>query len=217
MFHVLTNEQNYYALKLWFSQHSYKDAVIHVLNVEKHELTSKYDYNMSTMTFSEEFRISVRDNDQLSTVERRIEYISIFGHSHFLLPDIFKNLKKVVVLDDDVVVQKDLSPLWDVDMKGKVVGAVQFCEVRLGQLKRYLGKRNITSDSCIWTSGLNIIDLEKWREVDISTTYQMLRKEVNTLFIYILYFCLLVFFSLIFNQINKIENLKNCRLLTFKQ
>ncbi|MED6170597.1 hypothetical protein PIB30_032504 [Stylosanthes scabra] len=112
VFHVVTDGQNYYAMKLWF----------------------------------------LRNN----------------------------NLKKVMVLDDDVVIQQDLSSLWNQDMGEKVNGAVQFCSVRLGQLKSYLGQKDYNKDSCAWMSGLNIIDLEKWRELDLTQTYKRLIKELST-------------------------------------
>lgn len=192
MFHLLTDEQNYYTMKLWFSQHSYKDAIVEVLNVESFSFKSSRNSNPLHMSFSEEFRISILKSNQSSSGQIRTEYISIFGHSHFLLPDMFKTLKRVVILDDDIVVQKDLSPLWSLDLKGMVNGAVQLCKVRLGHLKHYLGGQSINSDSCVWTSGLNIVDLEKWREHNITATYQILHKKVNSLFLpYIIFLFLL--------------------------
>ncbi|WOK99659.1 galacturonosyltransferase 14 [Canna indica] len=41
--------------------------------------------------------------------------------------ELFPNLNKVVFLDDDVVVQRDLSPLWEINLSGKVNGAVETC------------------------------------------------------------------------------------------
>ncbi|MFS7914983.1 putative polygalacturonate 4-alpha-galacturonosyltransferase [Helianthus anomalus] len=41
---------------------------------------------------------------------------------------LFLNLDKVVFLDDDIVIQRDLSPLWGIDLGGKVNGAVETCE-----------------------------------------------------------------------------------------
>lgn len=179
-------------MKLWFLQHSYKDAIVDILNIESLSFENLGNSNPLHISFSEEFRISILDSDQPSSGQIRTEYISIFGHSHFLLPDIFKNLKKVIVLDDDIVVQKDLSSLWSLDMKGKVNGAVQLCKIRLGNLKHYLGSQIINSDSCAWTSGLNIVDLEKWREHDITATYQILHKKVNLMLsLYIIFLILL--------------------------
>ena len=36
----------------------------------------------------------------------------------------FPKLKRVILLDDDVVVQPALSPLWYLDLNGNVIGAV---------------------------------------------------------------------------------------------
>lgn len=178
VFNVLTDEQNFYAMKLWFSRRSYKQAVVHVMNVEELKMNNPDGHSRQQLSPSEEFRISIHSNDQQSPAQIRTEYISLFGHSQFLLPEIFANLKKVVVLDDDVVVQKDLSSLWDIDLHGKVNGAVEFCRVRLGQLKSYLGN-NQKADSCAWMSGLNVIDLEKWRELNITGIYQQVLHKVS--------------------------------------
>uniref|UniRef100_A0A151UFX1 Hexosyltransferase n=1 Tax=Cajanus cajan TaxID=3821 RepID=A0A151UFX1_CAJCA len=104
VFHVLTDGENYYAMKLWFLRNHYKEASVQVLNVE---LNSEKE-NPLLLSLSEEFRVS---------------------------------FVKVVVLDDDVVIQQDLSALWNMDFGDKVNGAVQFCSVKLGQLRSYLGER----------------------------------------------------------------------------
>lgn len=168
VFNVVTDKQYFFAMKLWFSRNAYKDAVIHIVNIEDLGLSQ------SQLSPCEEFRVSL---DGISLM--RTEYITLFGHSHFLLPDIFKNLKKVIVLDDDVVVQRDLSSLWDFDLDGKVNGAIRYCGIRLRQLKSYLGNNQI-DDACAWMSGLNIIDLDKWRELNITRKYQQLTPRFDS-------------------------------------
>uniref|UniRef100_A0A0A9CVV6 Hexosyltransferase n=1 Tax=Arundo donax TaxID=35708 RepID=A0A0A9CVV6_ARUDO len=106
-----------------------------------------------------------------------MEYMSLFSHSHFLIPEIFKNLNKVVVLDDDVVVQRDLSFLWNIDMGGKVNGAIQFCGLKLGQMRNLLGKTAYDPKSCAWMSGVNLINLDKWREHNVTENYLLLMKK----------------------------------------
>lgn len=126
----------------------------------------------------EEFRVSGHTTTQPTPLQMNTKYLSVFGHSHFLLPDVLKNLKKVILLDDDVVVQKDISFLWNLNMGGKVIAATEFCGVKLGQLESYLGATGYDSDSCAWMSGINKIDLEKWRELDITGVYQSLVHKV---------------------------------------
>ncbi|CAD5192672.1 probable galacturonosyltransferase 7 isoform X1 [Musa acuminata AAA Group] len=179
VFHVLTDKQNFYSMKHWFARNSYRNAAIHVLNFDELDLNHFVGLDLEALSMSEEFRISTHTIAQPSSLQMRTKYISVFGHSHFLLSDIFKNLKKVIVLDDDVVVQKDISFLWNLDLGGKVNGATEFCGVKLGQLKSYLGTSRYDGNSCVWMSGLNIIDLDKWREHDITGMYRRFLRELN--------------------------------------
>lgn len=176
VFHVLTDGQNYFAMKLWFFRNTFKEAAVQVLNIEQLNLESHDKATLIHMFLPVEYRISLLSVDSPS-IHSEMQYISVFSHSHYLLPKIFQSLTKVVVLDDDVVVQKDLSALWDINMGGKVNGAVQSCSVSLGQLKSYLGENSYDKNSCAWMSGLNIVDLARWRELDLTKTYQRLVRE----------------------------------------
>ncbi|XVE84286.1 hypothetical protein DITRI_Ditri17bG0000700 [Diplodiscus trichospermus] len=179
VFHVLTDRQNYYAMKLWFLMNTFKDAVVQVLNIEHHKPDYYDKATLSYLTLPVEFRVSFHSSDNGNTTHNNTNYVSIFSHSHYVLPELFKNLEKVVVLDDDVVVQQDLSALWSLEMQGKVIGAVQICSVTLGQLRSHLGESSFNKNSCCWMSGLNVIDLVRWRELGISETYWKLEKEVS--------------------------------------
>ncbi|XP_066356100.1 probable galacturonosyltransferase 7 isoform X2 [Miscanthus floridulus] len=183
VFHLFTDAQNFYAMKHWFDRNSYLEATVHVTNIEDNQKLSKdiHSLEMQQLWPAEEFRVTIRNHSDPSQRQMKTEYISIFGHSHFLLPDLLPSLNRVVVLDDDLIVQKDLSSLWNLDMGGKVVGAAQFCEVRLGQLKPYKADHNVNANSCVWLSGLNVIELDKWRDMSIASLYdqsfQKLRKD----------------------------------------
>ncbi|KAE8728124.1 putative galacturonosyltransferase 7 [Hibiscus syriacus] len=179
VFHVLTDGQNYYAMKYWFLRNTFKDAVVQVLNIEQLILDYSDKTTLSHLNSPLEFRVSFHNSGKTPAMHNRTQYISIFSHSHYLLPGVFKHLEKVVVLDDDVVVRQDLSTLWKLNMGQKPMGAVQICSVRLGQLKSYLGKSSFNENSCSWMSGLNVIDLVRWRELGISETYWELVKKVS--------------------------------------
>ncbi|XP_044388033.1 probable galacturonosyltransferase 7 [Triticum aestivum] len=180
VFHVFTDTQNFYAMKHWFDRNSYLDANVHVTNIEDHNKLSKDVESLERQQLwpTEEFRFTFRNHSQPLRRQMKTEYISVFGHSHFLLPDLLPSLNRVVVLDDDMIVQKDLSSLWNLNMGDKVIGAVQFCGVRLGQLKAYVEENNFDVDSCVWFSGLNVIELEKWRDLGITSLHdQSLQKD----------------------------------------
>ncbi|CAA2960754.1 probable galacturonosyltransferase 7 isoform X1 [Olea europaea subsp. europaea] len=180
VFHVLTDRENYFAMKFWFCINKYREATVQVLNIEDLKLNNHYKLAPLHLSLPEEFRVSFLRVDKLSSYQIKTEYLSIFSHSHYLLPKIFPTLKKVVVLDDDVLAQRDISDLWSLDMGGKVNGAVQFCTVKLGQLKKYLPRNSFSENSCAWMSGVNIIDLTRWREHNLTETFQRLVQEMST-------------------------------------
>ncbi|XP_015692434.1 probable galacturonosyltransferase 7 isoform X2 [Oryza brachyantha] len=177
VFHVITDAQNFFAFKNWFIRNSYKDATVNVLNFEDFQATHFDNRRVEHLSPSEEFRITYRSNTRKRDTGMRTEYISVFGHSLFLLPELFSNLKRVIVLEDDTIVQRDLSLIWNLDLEGKVIGAVQSCRVRLWHLKPYLVEFPYDASSCIWMSGVSVIDLSKWREHDVTGVHnQVLQK-----------------------------------------
>ena len=105
------------------------------------------------------------------------------------MTQLFPSLNKVVFLDDDIVIQTDLSPLWDIDMKGKVNGAVETCRgddkfVMSKRLKNYLNfshpliAKSFDPEECAWAYGMNIFDLEAWRKTNISHSYYYWLQQV---------------------------------------
>ena len=51
----------------------------------------------------------------------------MLNHLCFYLPQVYPKLDKILFWDDDIMVQKDLMPLWSVDIHGKVNGLVETC------------------------------------------------------------------------------------------
>lgn len=105
------------------------------------------------------------------------------------LCQLFPDLEKVVFLDDDVVVQKDLGPLWDMDLHGKVNGAVETCHggdasVMSKTFKNYFNfshpiiSSTFDPDKCAWAYGMNVFDLQAWRKADITRVYHYWQKQV---------------------------------------
>lgn len=68
--------------------------------------------------------------------------------------------------DDDVVVQKDLTALWKVDMDGKVNGAIETCFGPFNCYARFLNfshpliRDRFNSKACAWAFGMNMFDLD---------------------------------------------------------
>lgn len=114
---------------------------------------------------------------------------------------LFPSLNKIVFLDDDIVIQTDLSPLWDIDMNGKVNGAVETCRggdkfVMSKKFKSYLNfshpliSSNFNPNECAWAYGMNVFDLKAWKKTNISLTYHYWLEQVSIIihtYVHLLY------------------------------
>ncbi|KAM1044725.1 hypothetical protein ACFX2I_035696 [Malus domestica] len=168
VFHVVTDALNFPAISMWFLLNPPGKATIQVQSIDSFEwLSTKYS-------------TSLRQN---SSDPR---YSSELNHLRFYLPDIFPALNKIVLFDHDVVVQKDLSKLWSVDMKGKVNGAVETCRESETSFLRmdtfinfsdpFVAKR-FDANACTWAFGMNLFDLQEWRRKDLTTIYDKYLKS----------------------------------------
>lgn len=94
----------------------------------------------------------------------------------------------MLFLDDDIVVQKDLSALWSIDLKGNVNGAVETCGESFHRFDRYLNfsnpliSNNFDPHACGWAYGMNIFDLQEWRRQNITEVYHRWQELVSDIF-----------------------------------
>ncbi|CAL1383167.1 unnamed protein product [Linum trigynum] len=163
VFHVVTNALNLPAISMWFLLYPPGKATIHVQSVDNFEaLSANYDTILKK---------------QNSTDPR---YTSELNHLRFYLPDVFPELSKIVLLDHDVVVRRDLAGLWGVDLKGKVNAAVETCHEsdpsfrRMDMLINFSDPnvaRRLDAGACTWAFGMNLFDLREWRRRDLTALY----------------------------------------------
>jgi alpha-1,4-galacturonosyltransferase len=162
VFHIITNSQNFPAISAWFLLSPPTPAAIQIQAIE----------NLKHLppNFSSSFKF--RDIQDL-------RFTSPLNYLRFYLPQIFPFLSKVLLLDHDVVVRKDLGDLWRVDMEGNVNLAVEACDNTdsFNRIKTVLNfsepvvASNFDSDTCIWSFGMNLFDLDEWRHHDLTDSF----------------------------------------------
>jgi lipopolysaccharide biosynthesis glycosyltransferase len=99
----------------------------------------------------------------------RLPHISRMTFARFMIPRVIpEGVQRVLYLDADLLVLGDLGPLWDVDLKGAVIGAV-LDRILDPQLKARLpGLENFPRVRDYFNSGVLLIDLDRWRKERIS-------------------------------------------------
>ncbi|KAL5561790.1 hypothetical protein UlMin_031537 [Ulmus minor] len=163
VFHVVTDSLNFPAISMWFLLNPPGKATIQILSMDSFQwLFTKY-------------------NTTLKQTSSEPRYTIALNHLRFYLPDIFPALNKIVLFDHDVVVRKDLTGLWNVNMKGKVNGAVETCrkgESSYRRMNAFINfsdpfvAKNFDANACTWAFGLNLFDLREWRRHNLTALYQ---------------------------------------------
>lgn len=95
-----------------------------------------------------------------------IPYISNDAFSRLLFPDICKDTERVTYTDVDVVFKGDVAELFNEDLDGHIIGAVEGISHAGGQDNLRL---KIEKQHNYFQSGLLLIDCKKWREQNITS------------------------------------------------
>ncbi|KAK2420012.1 putative galacturonosyltransferase 13 [Trifolium repens] len=203
VFHVITDKKTYAGMHSWFALNPPSPAIIEVKGIHQFDWLTRENVPVLEAVESQN---AIRDyyhgnhviGTNLSDISprkfasklqaRSPKYISLLNHIRIYIPELFPSLDKVLFLDDDVVVQHDLSPLWEIDMNGKVNGAVETCKgddkwVMAKHFKSYFNfshpliAKHLDPDECAWAYGMNIFDLRTWRMTNIRESYHSWLKE----------------------------------------
>ncbi|KAG0573710.1 hypothetical protein KC19_VG202900 [Ceratodon purpureus] len=191
VFHVVTDAVNDGAMKTWFALNGFKGVAIEIRNVESFTfLNATYVPVLKQLQDAETQSYYFRSNTQgggeaqkTALKFRNPKYLSMLNHLRFYIPEVYPTLKKVVFLDDDVVVQRDLSELFSLDLHNNVNGAVETCLESFHRFHKYLNfshpkiKSHFDPDACGWAFGMNVFDLVKWREKNVTARYHYWQEQ----------------------------------------
>ncbi|XP_023728980.1 probable galacturonosyltransferase 9 [Lactuca sativa] len=179
VFHIVTDKMNLAAMTVWFKKKPVeRGAFVEVKTVEGYTfLNSSYVPVLRQMESANSQNLYFGATRDANNNIRNQKHVSMLNHLRFYLPEMYPKLHRILLLDDDVVVQKDLTALWKLDMDGKVNGAVETC---FGSFHRYAHYLNFSHPSirekfnpkaCAWAFGLNIFDLDAWRREKLTDKY----------------------------------------------
>jgi alpha-1,4-galacturonosyltransferase len=182
VFHVVTDSLNLPAISMWFLLNPPGKATIQIQSIDDFEwLSTKYNTTLKKQSSSD------------------TRYRSELNYLRFYLPDVYPALDKIVLLDHDVVVQRDLTELWSVNMKGKVNGAVETCHDSEALLRRMdmlinfsdpIVAKSFDVNACTWAFGMNLFDLREWRQQYLTSVYHKYLQLVSVFTFVLAFACL---------------------------
>lgn len=180
VFHIVTNGVKYGAMQAWFLSNDFRGATIEVQNIEHFTwLNASYSPLVKQLHDEDSRKYYFEGSNDMSVEPkfRNPKHISLLNHLRFYMPDIYPHLEKVVFLDDDVVIQKDLTPLFSLDLHGNVNGAVETCLEAFHRYYKYLNfsspliSTKFDPQACGWAFGMNVFDLIAWRKANVTARY----------------------------------------------
>ncbi|EFJ29597.1 Glycosyltransferase, CAZy family GT8 [Selaginella moellendorffii] len=186
VFHLVTDSVNFGAMRVWFAQNDFKGATIEVQNIDTFTwLNASYVPVLKQLqdVETQSYYFKSGQESKNAVKFRNPKYLSMLNHLRFYIPEIYPELQKVVFLDDDIVVQKDLTPLFSIDLHGNVNGAVETCLESFHRYHKYLNfshpkiKANFDPDACGWAFGMNVFDLVAWKRANVTARYHYWQEQ----------------------------------------
>ncbi|KAJ1689526.1 hypothetical protein LUZ63_013681 [Rhynchospora breviuscula] len=201
VFHIITDKKTYFAMHAWFALHEVYPAVVEVKGLHQFDLSTRFPSVVETI---KEVRLSKSVYGRYGGAEWEVKWLeslkpstySLLNYLKMHLPEFFPKLRKVILLEDDVVVQCDLAELYKLDLGGNVIGSAvnasqteddtTLCIDPDKRLDNYLNFSNpiilntplgSEKDKCAWSWGVNIFDLRAWRQNNITESYQFWLKK----------------------------------------
>lgn len=112
------------------------------------------------------------DADHFERLGTQTAYISTTTYLRFAVPDLLPiYIEKALYLDADMIILKDISPLWDIDLEGCGVGAVpdRSEDIWVEYWSALCCRRlQVDPDIPYFNAGLLLMNLDVWRKQNIA-------------------------------------------------
>lgn len=146
------------------SEYNYDFIIFEKSISEKNKQIIKKNYE------SDNISIRFTDPSKYFDLSKLHTYVHVSVETYFKLaiPIILKNYDKVLFLDADIIVEKDLANLYSIDLEGKSLGAAMCCMwngyINLDQnlYSRTTKTLKITDVHKFIQGGVLLIDINKW-------------------------------------------------------
>ncbi|XP_020591156.1 probable galacturonosyltransferase 11 [Phalaenopsis equestris] len=187
VFHIVTDGINYQSMAALFLNNDYKGCSFEIQSVEEFDwLNASYSPLLKQLSVPESqsyYFGGLADFPEEETKFRNPKFVLLLNHLRFYIPEIYPSLERIVFLDDDVVVQKDLTQLFSLDLHGNVNGAVETCLESYHRFYKFLNFSNplISSkfdpQACAWAFGVNVFDLIAWKKANVTARYHYWQEQ----------------------------------------
>lgn len=159
---------------LFVNRNSERTYYIHILGIA----LSENSKNTLCCLREEDFKIEIMDieiNSQISSLKKENLHVSTAAIYKFIIPEIFKDYERILYIDSDVIVNKDISSWYDIKFNNTYAAVVKDLNAMTYNPPQLI-KLSLTH-SAYFNSGVMLLNLKKLREDNISDKLLDYRKK----------------------------------------
>ena len=147
-------ESQQYLVRIYFLQKGYSSEDI----VKIHKTLQPFNGN---------YELKIIDFDDHVFSRYRGLYGNKFTFARLMLSHLLPE-DKVIYLDSDLVIKKDLSSLFFLDLNEYVIGVSGIGKIGYALENKFFESIGLDREAQCFNAGVMLIDLEKWRQLDIT-------------------------------------------------
>jgi lipopolysaccharide biosynthesis glycosyltransferase len=166
---VYITDQNYLMptyVSIFSMRESRDKSIVYFVNIITNGVSESDAYYFNELS-TEKFFINVlrvdEDNSKFK-IEKNGFHVSTSAVLKFKLPDFFMTLDKILYIDGDTLVNKDLLGLYEVNIDGYFSAVVEDIKPKLRYKQNILEKLNINSHRGYFNTGVMLLNLKKMRQ-----------------------------------------------------
>lgn len=148
-------------VSLYENSKDMKDLVVYILDSGiKEKNRTKIESIATTYNRRSIKWIKAKDISKVLSMNVVIDRGSLSQYARlFVSTDLPKDLDRVLYLDCDIVINKSIKELWNLDLHGKTIGALMDAFSSL-----YRDNIDLKPNDIMFNSGVMLINLKKWKE-----------------------------------------------------
>ena len=145
-------------------EHTYSRICFHILHDETLSIDNKYKLEKVARSGSSIIEFHKIDENDFSVVKNQMSRFTIGTMFRCSLPELLPNLNRIIYLDADLFVNRDIKELWDVDICEYCLAGVADEGVDIHNYPKILNKYPGIKKESYFNAGVLYMNLKKLRE-----------------------------------------------------
>jgi lipopolysaccharide biosynthesis glycosyltransferase len=144
-----------------------KDGVKVNIHVVTDSLTCEDISDLEKTTLRLDTDVKIKVHEINISMFKNLKWLNGYmAYARLLVPNIV-NTSKIIYLDSDLIVNTDISPIWDLNIEGSALGAVSRQEIGETNDKKFFKKKGRDLSDDYFNSGVLLMNIKEWEKQNL--------------------------------------------------